>query len=248
MGSLEQLWNGISPCMEPGVGDCVVWWDAWAAVGTILAVFTAIFGPAIQRRFILRKKANAVFAATYYSDTLKAKIFLDGLIERYPIAAQTDDATLVEAKLKNSAEERQRFEESAAKLRCLADREVDGSKWPAVDLDLILAVAHAVQSAKEIVQMGQRINSSSAENRNWETMNPLYRDTMNDSLEDIAFADTLLETVTEFPAATRKRRRDRWKRLNDGWRNFLGWLRNFLGWLRSFLGWLRNLLGQSPRE
>ncbi len=32
MNALEQLWNGVSPCMEPGVTDCVVWWDAWAVV------------------------------------------------------------------------------------------------------------------------------------------------------------------------------------------------------------------------
>lgn len=222
MSALQQLWNGISPCMEPGVGDCVVWWDAWAAVGTVLAVFTAIFGPAIQRRFILRKKANAVFAAAYRNDTLRAKIFLDGLIKTYPIAAQTDEAALVEAKLKESPEEREDFEEYAAKMSCLADREVDGSKWPAADLDLILAVAHAVQSAKEVVRLGKHLNSSSAENRDWATMNPLFRSTMVDSKEDIDFADTLLAKATEFPAATGKKRRDRWKRWQSWWLNLLG--------------------------
>ncbi len=42
MSALEQLWNGISPCMEPGVGDCVVWWDAWAVVAGASAVGIAI--------------------------------------------------------------------------------------------------------------------------------------------------------------------------------------------------------------
>lgn len=42
MSRLQQWWHGISPCMELGVGDCVVWWDAWAAVGTISAVVTAL--------------------------------------------------------------------------------------------------------------------------------------------------------------------------------------------------------------
>lgn len=222
MSGLQQLWHGISPCMELGVGDCVVWWDAWAAVGTVLAVFTAIFGPAIHRRFILRRKANAVFAATYRNDTLMAKIFLGALIRRYPIGAQTDEAALVEAQLKDSEEARQEFEQYAAKLSCLAGRELDGSKWPAVDLDLILAVAHAVQSAKEVVRLGQHVNSSNAENRDWATINPLFRDTMIDSKEDIDFADTLLVKATNFPAATRSKWRNRWKRWKDHCRNFLG--------------------------
>lgn len=42
MSSWEQLWNGISPCMEPGVGDCVVWWEAWAASGALAAAAVAV--------------------------------------------------------------------------------------------------------------------------------------------------------------------------------------------------------------
>jgi hypothetical protein len=207
--------------MELGVGDCVVWWDAWAAVGTVLAVLTAIFGPSIQRRFILRRKANAVFAATYRSDTLKAKIFLDSLVKNYPISTDAEGAAEVEAQLKDSAEERQLFEQYAERLSCLADREVDGSKWPAADLDLILAVAHAVQSAKDVVHLGQHVNSSSAEDRDWATMNPVFRNTMIDSQEDIDFADALLAKATKYPAATRSKWRNRWKRWKDQCRNFL---------------------------
>ncbi|MGX9721389.1 hypothetical protein [Stenotrophomonas acidaminiphila] len=29
--------------MSPGVGDCVVWWEAWAAVGALISAFFAIF-------------------------------------------------------------------------------------------------------------------------------------------------------------------------------------------------------------
>jgi len=42
MSALQQLWNGISPCMEPGVGDCVVWWDAWAVIAGASAAGVAI--------------------------------------------------------------------------------------------------------------------------------------------------------------------------------------------------------------
>ncbi|HGM5043926.1 hypothetical protein [Stenotrophomonas maltophilia] len=41
MSGLQQWWHGISPCMELGVGDCVVWWDAWAVVvGLMVGVAT----------------------------------------------------------------------------------------------------------------------------------------------------------------------------------------------------------------
>ena len=35
-------WNAVSTCWPPGQGGCVVWWDAWAAIGTVLAVAVAL--------------------------------------------------------------------------------------------------------------------------------------------------------------------------------------------------------------
>lgn len=46
-------WNAISTCWPPGQGGCVVWWDAWAAVGTISAAIAAVWlgtKPIIARR------------------------------------------------------------------------------------------------------------------------------------------------------------------------------------------------------
>jgi len=42
-GFLTTLWTGVSPCMTPGQGDCVVWWDAWAVVvgGSAVAIAVA---------------------------------------------------------------------------------------------------------------------------------------------------------------------------------------------------------------
>lgn len=41
MNWISTVWNGVSPCMEPGVGDCVVWWDAWAVAVAIAALLVA---------------------------------------------------------------------------------------------------------------------------------------------------------------------------------------------------------------
>ncbi|MBH1778231.1 hypothetical protein I5W36_16565 [Stenotrophomonas maltophilia] len=223
MSQLQQLWNGISPCMEPGIGGCVVWWDAWAAVGTVLAVFTAIFGPSIQRRFFLRKKANAVFAAAYRSDTLMARIILDGLIESFPVSAETDpdSAAPVVHPLADSAEEREYFEQYTEKLSSLANREVDGSKWPAADLDLILAVAHAVQSAKDVVRLGKQVNGEDAGRRGWDIMEDMFRSVMSSAKEDIGFADRSLARATDYPSVRHKALREPWDRVCTWWRKLL---------------------------
>lgn len=43
MSSLSELWDGMSPCMTPGVDRCVVWWEAWAVVVAVLAVGATVF-------------------------------------------------------------------------------------------------------------------------------------------------------------------------------------------------------------
>jgi hypothetical protein len=35
--------KAFSTCWPPGQDGCVVWWDAWAAIGTVLAVGVALF-------------------------------------------------------------------------------------------------------------------------------------------------------------------------------------------------------------
>lgn len=65
MASWEQLWNGISPCMELGVGECVVWWDAWGVVVATIAAVIAAIGLIVTAAsalavFWLGKQANAI--------------------------------------------------------------------------------------------------------------------------------------------------------------------------------------------
>lgn len=43
MNWLAQLWQGMSPCMTPGVNGCSVWWEAWAAIGTFIAAGVALY-------------------------------------------------------------------------------------------------------------------------------------------------------------------------------------------------------------
>ena len=48
--------EGISTCSQLGVDGCVVWWDAWAAIGTISAVVTALALAGAESR---RRKRDA---------------------------------------------------------------------------------------------------------------------------------------------------------------------------------------------
>lgn len=48
--------KAFSTCWPPGEGGCVVWWDAWAAIGTVLAVAVAL-GLALAERSRRRKEA-----------------------------------------------------------------------------------------------------------------------------------------------------------------------------------------------
>ncbi|MDY0978892.1 hypothetical protein [Stenotrophomonas sp. CFBP8994] len=53
------FWNAFSTCWPPGQGGCVVWWDAWAAVGTIGAAVIALW-LGLQPVFGRRRHAKAV--------------------------------------------------------------------------------------------------------------------------------------------------------------------------------------------
>lgn len=48
--------EGFSTCSQLGVDGCVVWWDAWAAIGTISAVVTALTLAGAESR---RRKRDA---------------------------------------------------------------------------------------------------------------------------------------------------------------------------------------------
>ncbi|WP_143062945.1 hypothetical protein [Stenotrophomonas indicatrix] len=50
-------WKAFSTCWPPGQDGCVVWWDAWAAVGTVLAVVVAL-GLALVEHGRRRKDAE----------------------------------------------------------------------------------------------------------------------------------------------------------------------------------------------
>lgn len=194
MGMLD----GISQCWWLSK-TCAVNWEAWAATGTVLAVFVAILAPAIQRRFFLRKKANAVFAVSYWADIVTGRIAIERILTEFPLNENGPVRSDLERKLKANQEDRLSFRTFTEKLAPLCSRELDGSKWPAVDLDIVLAVAEAIHAAGDIVRVGNVMVDGNTEKRDWPTMLTLFRENIDDSLHAIRAAEKHLIKVRNGP-------------------------------------------------
>ncbi len=86
-----QLWKGMSPCTSPGVGDCVVWWEAWAAVGALLGVaatlFLGVFTLALGRA-ANRAASLAVIIADAELNRQKLRDTKEGLLVLVQIAGE----------------------------------------------------------------------------------------------------------------------------------------------------------------
>lgn len=153
MGLLQQLWDmrkGISECWWLS-DTCAVNWNAWAAVGTVAAVFAAIFAPALQR-LLVRRRANALFALAYRGDLLIAAIKVRRIKKQFPVGTNNDAAWAAEALLSTDKAVREDFAALAEALDVLTSREVDLTKWPAVDLRLAAKIAVAIESARNFQQ------------------------------------------------------------------------------------------------
>lgn len=147
--------DGVSQCWWLSK-SCVVNWEAWAAVGTVLAVFTAVFAPAIQRLFV-RKRANAMFALAYRTDLLFTLSRLRGIRRDHPIGAHNDQAWAAEALLETDKSYREDYASTMEELDRLTSREVDLNKWPAVDVRFAAKVALAIETTRHFQQAARQL-------------------------------------------------------------------------------------------
>lgn len=65
-------WNAFSTCWPPGQNGCVVWWDAWAAIGTLLAVAVALGLALIEHG---RRRREAVGRSMWIAVALHLPVF-----------------------------------------------------------------------------------------------------------------------------------------------------------------------------
>ncbi|MDV3437322.1 hypothetical protein R1H25_17825 [Stenotrophomonas sp. C2852] len=147
---------------------CEVNWDAWAAIGTCAAVVIALFGPAIHR-MVGRRKANALFALAYRTDIQGALARLENLNSRFPLDPKGDSAWAVHETLTKEGQFRTNFIEICGRLDELTGREVDLTKWPAVDWSLAAKVAMAIETTAHF-QMGARLLADVQDDVSWSVM------------------------------------------------------------------------------
>lgn len=141
--------DGVSQCWWLSE-TCAVNWDAWAAVGTVAAVFAAVFAPSIQRRFA-RRKVNALFGMAYQRDVAAVKARLMMMNMRFPLNPESDSAWAVHSAIQLGGKSQPEFLKALDILQAFASREVDISKWGSVDLDLAAKVAALIVSLKAFV-------------------------------------------------------------------------------------------------
>lgn len=145
MGMLD----GVSQCWWLSE-TCAVNWEAWSAVGTVAAVFIAIFAPSIQR-MLARRKVNALFGMAYQRDVARVQARLEMMKMSFPLDPESDTAWAVHSAVQLGGSSQAQFVKALGLLQNFAAREVDITKWGAVDLDLPAKVAALIVSVQAFV-------------------------------------------------------------------------------------------------
>lgn len=142
--------DGVSQCWLLSE-TCVVNWDAWAAIGTVAAVFAAIFAPAIQR-LLIRRRANAMFALAYRIDLLMALTLVRSIRREFPFGMNNAEAWAAEALVLTDEKFREDFDSKVNGLDSVTSRDVDLTKWVGVDVGLAAKVALAIETTRHLQQ------------------------------------------------------------------------------------------------
>lgn len=145
-------WNGVSPCMELGVDGCVVWWDAWAAIGTTLGVLIALFSPAV-RKYFMKQRVSAVFAASYSQRIFVARQAVKAFQEQYPLSKEENGIYPARVLLQNDEKARERAIGLIKDVKELSTMDVDLSKFPEVDTLLAADVARSILFSGDVMRL-----------------------------------------------------------------------------------------------
>ncbi|HFJ9785499.1 hypothetical protein K7574_14850 [Stenotrophomonas maltophilia] len=156
--------DGVSQCWRLSE-TCAVNWEAWSAVGTVAAVFIAIFAPSIQR-MLARRKVNALFGMTYQREVARVHARLEMMSMRFPLEPKSDTAWAVHSAIQLGGSSQAEFTKALDILQGFAAREIDITKWGAVDLELPAKVAALIVSVQAFVH-GAEILATTLPDDGW---------------------------------------------------------------------------------
>ncbi|MNN00014.1 hypothetical protein D3C81_1125970 [compost metagenome] len=193
------LWNAFSTCWPPGQGGCVVWWDAWAAIGTTAGVLVALIAPMV-RKWKNAKRINAMLALQFADEIAIAGSSLAVLERDFPlIDADTGLATL--RKLNHDPVYRNNLKNRTGRLETVAKLDFPLSSLPAeCDLRLALLLVSCVHTAKAFVQTVQAIANDPGGRSEHElvAMLDVFRREYRDASDALAAATKEIQTLLKF--------------------------------------------------
>lgn len=189
--------DGVSQCWWLSQ-TCEINWDAWAAVGTVAAVFAAVLAPMIQRAFV-RRKANALFALSYRADVINVQLRMEGIAKAYPMREQSGERYIVEVLLARAGPHRDDFLERARWLDVFSGRDVDLTKWPAVDLSLGAKLVVAIEAVRHY-QLAANVLADPGPDRDWGKMLDTVAEDLDEAIAKVGTAlDAIRRAVSALP-------------------------------------------------
>lgn len=159
--------DGISECWWLSE-TCVVNWDAWASIGTVAGVVTALSVPAIKR-FFASRRVSAIFAAAHITQLEAAQTAIKNFHSAYSFAAPSGELIDKRLALKNDAGLDKAAETLVEKLAPVLALEVDLSKYPDVGTLLAADVSRSLYFVGYISKLAGllRLDRSSVEDEAW---------------------------------------------------------------------------------
>ncbi|MGV6483206.1 hypothetical protein ACTUVJ_000246 [Stenotrophomonas indicatrix] len=146
-------WNAVSTCWPPGHDGCVVWWDAWAAMGTMTGVLIALLAPLI-RQWRNARRLNAIIALRFADELALARSGLEILSQDFPTEDKASRLKTAQKLIEND-EYREGFVMAAQHVARLGEATLDFGQLPlGGSLKLTVEIARAVFAAKAVSGTG----------------------------------------------------------------------------------------------
>ncbi len=130
-----------------------------------------------------------------------AKGRLENLGMRFPLDPTEDAAWAVHSMLTQSGATQTSFMETCNRLDELTSREVDLTKWGAVDLDLAAKISVAIESSAHF-QLGADTLAQYSDGRDWYTMMASVHAAQQRALRDVAAATDAIHDALNGYATT----------------------------------------------
>lgn len=174
---ISNAWHWAFLRCGPLGPSCEVNWDAWAAMGTMAGVLTALATPWI-RDWVLQEKVDGIFALAFQAMLSHSATRLWTMREQFPLGYEDASSGEMEAHVMANVAERVRIGELAYELTIAGKREVDLTRWPSVSPGLAHSVAAAIYAIENFGRCAQAGASWNDDPSKWPDYFLSYRESL----------------------------------------------------------------------